>query len=148
MKPSQNRHLGASALHCSKTDATTRLARQDQYRQKLARLSQTEGQDYLRIYDALSQEKAITPLVECLMDREVISNRVYKVAIEIAAVVKQLSEACQQQNAETHHQLHEVLDDLNIAVNAWKNRICLKHSAFLYRQYRQLREQAREPQLN
>ena len=65
------RYVDASALQCQ----SSRYRYQQQYWQKLCTLSLVEREDYLRIYDAIAQAKAITPLIEMLMDHEVISER-------------------------------------------------------------------------
>jgi len=43
-----------------------------------------------------------------------------------------------EKDLERFSKLHAILDEINVAVNAWQNHLCLKHGSFLYNQYRQL----------
>jgi hypothetical protein len=139
MNRNQNRHVDASTLQRQ----SSKYRYQQQYWQRLCTLSAIEREDYLRIYDAIAQAKAITPLIRMLMDREIVSSRVFEMAKELTDLVEQLTLACTQRDLHTYRQLHTTLDDINIAVNACLQPICLQHSAFLYGQYRQLQHGAR-----
>jgi hypothetical protein len=123
MNCNQNRHVHAFKLQY----ASSRYRYQMHYWRRLHTLSAIEREDYLRIYDAIAQAKAITPLIRMLMDREIISSRVFDVLKELTELVEQLTLACTQRDLYAYRQLHTALDDINIAVNAWLQPICLKH---------------------
>lgn len=54
----------------------SRCSKQKQYWQKLQTLSLLERQDYLRIYDAIAKAKNITPVIQLMLDSDLISNQV------------------------------------------------------------------------
>ncbi|MCE3236907.1 MAG: hypothetical protein K0Q50_3099 [Vampirovibrio sp.] len=141
MRPHQNGHANAFTLHCNPS-------RQADYWRRLGQLSAAEREDFLRIYDAIAKTKAVTPLIRLMMESPLMSNRVSCLVAELANLIEQLSLACEQRNFQTHSQLHHALDDINIAVNARLNRLCLRHSAVLYHRYRALRQSARFPMTN
>jgi hypothetical protein len=130
------------SLHAYKMNTPVVLDRVH-YWESLRQLSLIEAEDYLRVYDAIAASKAITEGVRLLVDSDILSHRVYGLAHELVVLIEQMTLARQHGALEHFRQLHGALDEINIAVNAWSNRICLKHGSFLYGQYRQLMNGAR-----
>lgn len=122
-----------------------RQARRKECLKSLTRLTAGEGQAFLSIYDTLARTRAITPEITTMMDPAVLPEAVFPPVRELARLVGELARKSSQQDRAVHQALHGFLDDWNIAVNAWRNRICLHRSAFLYARYSRLRQTARGP---
>lgn len=142
MELHQAGHFSALNLQCESSE------RQVQYLERLRQLSPVESSDFLGVYEGLSVSKSVTPSIRLLLEGDILSARVNTLARELVTVVEALSNARVQQDMGHFQKLHAVLDDLNIAVNAWQNRVCLKHCGLLYRRYRCLLHHARNATLN
>lgn len=113
------------------------------YWEQLRQLSATESEDYLKIYDALAKSRAVTEVVCLMVDVEYLSNRVYGLAQDLVGLIGDMVQARQIGDFTRFRELQRELDEINIAVNAWNNRVCLGHGSVLYERYRQLRQAAR-----
>jgi hypothetical protein len=120
-----------------------RQQRQKQYLKRLNRLTSQEGAQYLTFYDAIASNQPVpVPLTGAF------SQAVLEMIIELTDLVQEITTTQNRQDQQGFCQLHSYLDDLNIAVNAWKNQICIGRSGFLYGMYRQMQQTARYPSCN
>lgn len=142
MELHQAGHISALNLQCESSE------RQVDYLERLRQLSSVESLDFMGVYEGLSASKSVTSGIRVLLEGDILSGKVSALAGELVAVLEALSNARIQQDLQLFHQLHGVLDDLNIAVNAWQNRVCLKHCGLLYRRYRCLLHHAHHSTLN
>jgi hypothetical protein len=136
----QHSHIGhgdASALFRH----PVRQQRQKQYLKRLNRLTSSEGNDFLLLYDAIATNR---PLPETGH----FSREVKELATELTDLVREIALTRAHQDTQGYSQLQGYLDDLNIAVNAWKNNICVGRSGFLYGVYRTMQSMARYPICN
>ena len=116
---------------------------QTQYLRCLRKLTESESNYYLNIYDEIAKTRTVTPTILAMLAEEARWSPVHAFVKEFIDLVQELELAVSRRDIRTFSTLHARLDDINIAVNAWNNKICLHRSAFLYAQYRQLRQAAR-----
>jgi hypothetical protein len=129
-------------------DASDNAGHQENYLQRLKQLSQDEGQYYQRIFNEIADKKTLTNQIFQMLQLYPESEPVYKLAQELIRLIRDLIEARSDRNKVTIHRLLSRLEDINIAVNAWMNKICLPRSRFLYGQHQALRHAAQHSVCN
>jgi hypothetical protein len=124
------------------------LVDQKDYWTALYQLSVIETEDYLRIYDTIALSKGINEGIRLMFNPDILTPKVYTLVGQLINLIEKMALARHAKNLEHFCQLQGYLDEINIAVNAWSNKVCLKHGAFLYGQYRQLRAYAKSASAN
>ncbi|HEY9746900.1 MAG TPA: hypothetical protein V6C99_11860 [Oculatellaceae cyanobacterium] len=125
-------------------DAHFRHARQAEYLEKLKRLSPEDADAFRLLFNEIADKKTLTPFVTALLENRDEGSGFYRLAQELTVLVEELLTAREKQDHLFINSLLICLDDVNIAVNAWMNKICLPRSRFLYEKQQKLREVARE----
>jgi hypothetical protein len=116
--------------------------RQMRFLEQLRELSPQAGQYFTRVFDTLAKTKGVNPEVLLLVESGIGYHEAYVLTTALVEVIQKLVAARAEGDFKTFYDVRAVLDDINVAVNAWANRLCLHHSDQSVNAYRQLRDQA------
>lgn len=122
--------------------------RQTRYLEQLQCFHAEARRYFLAVFDGLSKTRGVNSEIRILVKSGSDYPEAYALASELVELIEQLVSSRSQKDFSTFHTLRAILDDINVAVNAWVNQQCLHHSSQNVAAYRTLREQALRPTLN
>ncbi len=103
---------------------------------------------FLRVFDHLSVSKGVDSTLESLLESGKRHTDAYTLAGEVCEIVTGLLKARRLADRDNTKHFYNALENFNVAVNAWVNQLCLRHSSQSVSAYRDLRYKAKMPSQN